>query len=412
MTGPTSTPTPTASASHSRSSSATSAISLTTRSRQPIDEPPLPHPNRLVPADMEAASLHSRSNSFVIDTSLHLTRISSASHLQSLPSEFLSDDYDKSSPSLTRTLRPLLHVDEHGHEYKYYLQPMKMAVLYILLVEMLERFSFYGINYTTTSYLTGEYDERWNADLPSIKASSYVSISTAVAYTTPFLGALLADNVLGEYTTILLGSLVCYIPGLLLIALTTIPNCLGQKFNTSAVQWGLLILWPIGTGMVKACVNVFGAKQFHPILQSSLIETYYVNFYMCINIGALTGGIVVPIVAQRNVTAAYFIPVAILGLGVGLFVAGSHKYVKPRPKHDLRYVLEESVKIAKSCWGSNFHCRRSKKQLANSDSKVGIGTIALVSGLVVPFNVAYAQMATTFILQGTVMKNWWVVGKM
>jgi POT family proton-dependent oligopeptide transporter len=47
-------------------------------------------------------------------------------------------------------------MDEFGHEYKYYLQPMKMAVIYILVVEMLERFSFYGINYTTTAYLTGE----------------------------------------------------------------------------------------------------------------------------------------------------------------------------------------------------------------------------------------------------------------
>jgi len=36
---------------------------------------------------------------------------------------------------------------------------------------------------------------------------------------------------------------------------------------------------------------VFGAKQFHPLLQSSLIEAYYVNFYMCINIGALFGGV-------------------------------------------------------------------------------------------------------------------------
>ena len=49
---------------------------------------------------------------------------------------------------------------------------------------------------------------------------------------------------------------------------------------------------------------------------------------MCINIGAfssgaLTGGIVVPIVAQWNVTVAYFIPVCMLGLGVLLFVVGT-----------------------------------------------------------------------------------------
>ena len=137
---------------------------------------------------------------------------------------------------------------------------------------------FTSLAFLLLSIITSRYNDDWNADMPSILASSYVSISTAVAYTTPFLGALLADNLLGEYLTILLGSSLCYIPGLLLIALTTIPQFLGQSFNHSAIRLGLLVLWPIGTGTVKACVNVFGAKQFHPILQSSLIESYYVNF--------------------------------------------------------------------------------------------------------------------------------------
>ena len=274
--------------------------------------------------------------------------------------------------------------------------------------------------------------------MPSILASSYVSISTAVAYTTPFLGAMLADNLLGEYMTILLGSILCYIPGLTLIALTTIPQFLGQTFNHSAIRWGLLILWPMGTGTVKACVNVFGAKQFHPILQSSFIESYYVNFYMCINIGALTGGIVVPLVAQQCITLAYFIPVAMLGLGVTMFVMGTKRYVRPRPsKQDLRWLMEEKLERCCRgccCWWWWGEWRRNSMppqptmtttisktgvvkqdrmamniQSSSSESKVGVGTIAILSGLVVPFNVAYAQMATTFIVQGSVMTNFGVV---
>lgn len=140
----------------------------------------------------------------------------------------------------------------------------------------------FGLTVVNLLTMNVRYDEDWNADLPSIVASSYVSISTAVAYTTPFIGAVLADNLLGEYLTILLGSVAFYIPGLLLIALSTIPNFLGPVFSESAVRWGLLVLWPIGTGRllglvcweviditkpdslnqgsVKACVNVFGAK--------------------------------------------------------------------------------------------------------------------------------------------------------
>ena len=92
------------------------------------------------------SSTTSKTNNTNLDN-IHLTRISSPSHLTSLPAEFLSNDIE----------RPLLHVDVHsGYTYKYYLNPMKQAVFFILLIEMLERFSFYGINYTTTAYLTGE----------------------------------------------------------------------------------------------------------------------------------------------------------------------------------------------------------------------------------------------------------------
>jgi POT family proton-dependent oligopeptide transporter len=311
---------------------------------------------------------------------------------------------------------------------------MTQSVILILLVEMLERFCFYGINYTTTAYLTGEYNDDWNADLPSIQASSYVSISTAVAYTTPFLGALLADNFLGEYVTILLGCCLCYIPGLILIALTSIPYFMGrQYFNVKAIQWGLLILWPVGTGTIKACINVFGAKQFHPILQSSLIESYYVNFYMCINIGALTGGVVVPIVAQWDVTFAYFIPPLMLILGVMMFLVGGERYVKPLPRHDVGYWIREVGEFLLSCCGSSSRGEggedgvdsaagrrnqeekaKRKQQLIQLSSsslpeKVGVGTVALLSSLIIPFNIAYAQMSTTFIVQGSVMKSFGLV---
>lgn len=255
--------------------------------------------------------------------------------------------------------------------------------------------------------------------MPSILASSYVSISTAVAYTTPFIGAFVADNILGEYLTIVSASLACYMPGLVLIALTTVPHLLGSTtFNLTAIRAGLLIFWPVGTGAVKACVNVFGAKQFHPILQSSLIESYYVNFYMCINIGALTGGIVVPLLAQWNVTVAYFVPVCMLGCGVLLFLSGTTRYIRPKPKHDLGYF------VRKICGEEGRRSKRSRSNNANNNhhgiliqsnpsatqtSKVGVFTILRLSLLIVPFNIAYSQMATTFILQGTVMENFGVV---
>ena len=129
--------------------------------------------------------------------------------------------------SKTNKERPLRHVDEHGNVHTYALRPMFYSVIFILMVELLERFCFYGLNYTMTSFLTGAYDdrkekkahlqsfERWDADMSAISASSMVSISTAVAYSTPFVGAILADCYLGDYKAMVVGSICFYLPGLL-----------------------------------------------------------------------------------------------------------------------------------------------------------------------------------------------------
>jgi len=188
----------------------------------------------------------------------------------------------------------------------------------------------------------------------------------------------------------------------------------------------LLVLWPVGTGIVKSIVNVFGAKQFHPLLQSSLIESYYVKFYMCINIGALIGGIIVPLVAQHDVTHAYMFPVAMLLIGIVLFLSGTGRYVMHPPKGD----MFKGVNIN---WFRTAASKRRKEKKQNSNmastlsnlstntvdtispslasstdntSKVSaLGTIFKISALIIPFNIAYSQMATTFIIQGTVMKR-------
>lgn len=104
---------------------------------------------------------------------------------------------------------------------------------------------------TMTLFLTGAYNEDWNAGFTSVKAASFVSVSTMVAYSTPFVGAILADSLLGDYKSILLGLLVFYIPGVLIIMLTTVPFLLGDEFSDKLLTLAVLCLWPMGTGIVK-----------------------------------------------------------------------------------------------------------------------------------------------------------------
>eukprot|EP00934_Nitzschia_sp_Nitz4_P002750 Nitzschia sp. Nitz4//scaffold146_size56529//29606//31567//NITZ4_006577-RA/size56529-processed-gene-0.32-mRNA-1//1//CDS//3329536638//2740//frame0 len=288
--------------------------------------------------------------------------------LSLVPKECLSGDPE----------RPLLHVDERGKSNKYALQPMTYSVFFILLVEFLERFSFYGYYNTMTLFLTGAYNDDWNAGFPSVEAATLVAMSTSVAYSAPFLGAFLGDSVWGDYKSILFGLTCFYIPGVSLITLTSIPNFLGDEFNQSLLLFALLVLWPLGTGIVKSIVNVFGAKQFHPLLQSSIIESYYVKFYMSINTGALLGIGTVPILAQHWVSLAYALPLGLLTMGALIFLTGTPRYVQSVPR------------------------RQKRKQVGKSNA-IPLSTIFSINILIIPFCVGYSQMPTTFVVQGTVM---------
>ena len=185
--------------------------------------------------------------------------VSTTEQLTDLPAECLSQH----DPT-----KPLRHVDEKDNVYHYFLKPMLSSVPLILAVETIERFSFYGVYYTQTFYLTGVYNEDWNAGFDSVTAASFVSVATAVAYSTPFIGAVLADSVLGDYKTIVFGTTCLYLPGLILVALTTVPGLLGEEFNTTALSFAVLLLWPTGTG---PCRSLFSYNLYRPI-SSSLIH--------------------------------------------------------------------------------------------------------------------------------------------
>ena len=62
------------------------------------------------------------------------TNVSKEEQLAGLPIKYLSGD----------PIRPLQATDEFGNAYKYALNPTTYSVIFILLVELLERFSFYG----------------------------------------------------------------------------------------------------------------------------------------------------------------------------------------------------------------------------------------------------------------------------
>jgi len=80
------------------------------------------------------------------------------------------------------------------------------------------------------------------------------------------MGGILADGLLGDYWMIVLGILLLYLLGLIIIALIAFSYLLGETFPIKALYAGFVVLMSLGAGAMKSVVNVFGAKQFHPYL--------------------------------------------------------------------------------------------------------------------------------------------------
>lgn len=315
-----------------------------------------------------------------------------------LPEKYLSSD----------PKRPLLLTTSQGEKFTYALRPLLYSVLAILIIECCERMAYYSINTTEQNYLTGRFSPNWNANMSENSASEFLSSGNALTYTVPLLGGILADGVFGDYWSITLGVAIFYIPGLILTWLTTFPDLLGTTFNTNVVRAGALILIPVGSGLIKCCVNVFGGKQYHPILQANQVEQYYVLFYVAINVGAMFATLVVPVLAEFSMEAAYAIPVFGFIIGLAVFLAFSKRYVNRPPE---RKALFGTLKLIGN---TTIHCKSLNKSKQSNggpipdsfvDGVKRLLIVAPVSALTLPFQIAYNQMSTIFVSQGNAMRT-------
>ncbi|KAI8081284.1 POT family-domain-containing protein [Halteromyces radiatus] len=175
------------------------------------------------------------------------------------------------------------------------------------------------------------------------------------------LGAIVADQYVGRYYTIIIFSIV-YIIGWVILTCTSIPSAIeaGAGFPGYIVA---LIVVGFGTGGIKGIVSPLCADQYkydHDYIKelktgekvvvdySLSIQRLYNWFYWAINIGGLVGGVVCPLL-ELNVDfwAAYLLPTIMLVLCLSVFIAGSKFYYKPRPTGS---IILKAFSVIRQAW--------------------------------------------------------------
>ena len=179
----------------------------------------------------------------------------------------------------------------------------------LFFTEMWERFSYYGMRaflilYMTASVANGGlgFDDRHAATV----YGNYVGS----VWLTPILGGLIADRLLGQYRSVLLGGSIIALGHFTL------------AFKTLSTFYAGLVLIVIGTGLLKPNVSTIVGSLYED--GDARRDAGFSVFYMGINLGAFIGPIIAGGLAQK---VNWHLGFAMAGVGM---VLGLVQYVVGR----------------------------------------------------------------------------------
>jgi POT family proton-dependent oligopeptide transporter len=194
--------------------------------------------------------------------------------------------------------------------------------------EMWERFNFYGMRALLTLFLVN------SLQMKDDDASLIYGAFLGLCYLTPMLGGFVADRFLGNRNCILLGGLMMAVGQLFLFASASIFS--SNLALAQTLMWTALGIIIFGNGFFKPNISSM-VGSLYPKQEKSKLDTAFTIFYLGINLGALLGQFICPIIGDvkdaggiRDVHAFKwgFLAAGIaMMLGTIIFVFLKNKYV-------------------------------------------------------------------------------------
>ena len=181
----------------------------------------------------------------------------------------------------------------------------------LFFTEMWERFSYYGMRgflilYMTTAVSAG------GLGFSDKHAGSLYGTYTGSAWLAAIFGGLIADRLLGQYRSVLVGGIIIAL-GHFTLAFKVLPS----------FYLGLALI-VIGTGLLKPNVSTLVGAMYEP--GDTRRDAGFSIFYMGINLGAFLGPIIAGYLAQRvNWHAGFACAGVGMALGVVQYIAGRER---------------------------------------------------------------------------------------
>ncbi|KAJ2307401.1 hypothetical protein IWW55_000993 [Coemansia sp. RSA 2706] len=214
------------------------------------------------------------------------------------------------------------------------LSPWTMLVV---IMELCERFAYYGASLMFNIYLQKVLGRSKSEAVALNRVNQFMSYATTV------LGAIIADQFLGKFKTIVLFATI-YLVGLIVLSISSADFSVSGGFGLPGFCIAVFAFIGFGTGGIKSNVSSFMAEQipvgYKPTATPGVYEDSKLTtergfryFYWSINVGAFAGMMACPQVAKNESYAlAYMIPAIVFFVGIVTFVGGTKRYTKRQPQ--------------------------------------------------------------------------------
>lgn len=267
--------------------------------------------------------------------------------------------------------------------------------------------------------LVGEY-QSWSPGFSNNKAAQFAATTAALVNTVPFIVGVGADCLLGDYWTLLIVLFAFFIPGSLLIFLSSWPYLLGDTFPFQVFKSGMLYLYPIGGGGIDTIVDIFAAKQFHPILQDDQIEKFYVWAFVANAAGGMLSTVGYSMIGNVSVPGTFLFMFVTVVTATFLYCLYSKRYVVRKIKHKWVVLTWKAGFQAMFCWKKSEEGQlvpavpgfgKVKESNGGSvrddlvDAAKRLLLIIPVQGIFIPLSIPYTQMPTFMIPQSYSMAH-------
>ncbi|KAG8061565.1 hypothetical protein GUJ93_ZPchr0003g17597 [Zizania palustris] len=216
-------------------------------------------------------------------------------------------------------------MDHHGRPPLRSATGSWKAAMFIIMIELSERLSYFGLATSLMIYLTKVLQEEMKF------AAKNVNYWTSVTTLMPLLGGFLADGYLGRFSTVLYSTLI-YLTGLILMAVSQLAPRLKPEHNLHLHETLFFIgiyLVSIGTGGHKPALESFGADQFDDSHATERVQKMsYFNWWNCALCSGLLLGVTLIVYLQERVGwgAANIVLAGIMAASLVLFLTGWRFY--------------------------------------------------------------------------------------